>query len=171
MKNLFLLIFIGIFSSHIFAQKKQNIPENFPTQFENSFTFPLGSKIILEMKPKKNGKYDYRVLSIEKIEGYYSMDNDENLFVENPQENTIEIFFMGAYYNEGKEDNDWKTLLMMRNNLKEPINYKADIKYYYSDEFENTSIVGAFPKANTNEIWAHKIDYITLYGFENMKIK
>ncbi|MFV0390786.1 MAG: hypothetical protein ACK5KP_02705 [Paludibacteraceae bacterium] len=171
MKNLIWTLLIGLFSINIQAQESLNIPEKFPTKFQNSFTFPLGSKIMLELKEKKNGKYEYRVLSIEKIEGYYSFEANENLFEENPKENTVEIYFMGAFYNEGNEDKDWKSLLMMRNNLKEPINYKADIKYYFKDEFENTSIVGAFPNAKTNEIWAHKIDFITLYDFEKLKVK
>lgn len=78
---------------------------------------------------------------------------------------------MGAFYNEGKEDKDWKTVLKVRNNLKNPIKYKADIKYYYSDKFENTSITGAFPKAITNEIWGNKIDFIIVYDFEKLNLK
>lgn len=171
MKKLLLILLINFICLNIHAQKKLNVPEKFPTNFENSFTFPLGSKILLELKEKANGKYDYSVISIEKIEGYYSFEADENLFDEKPQVNTVEIYFMGAYYNDGKDDKDWKSLLMMRNNIKNPINYKADIKYYFKDDFENTSIVGAFPNAKTNEIWAHKIDFITLYNFEKLKIK
>lgn len=91
------------------------------------------------------------------------------MFQENPQENTIEIFFMGAYNNDGKKDSDWKSLLMIRNNLKIPLNYKADIKYYFSDSFENTSIVPSFPGAKGYELWHHKIDFITLYDFEEFQ--
>lgn len=169
MKNLILILLINIFSINIQAQQKLNIPEKLPTNFENSFSFPLGSKVLLELKEKKNGQYEYSVVSVEKVEGYYSLESDKNLFDENPKENTVEIYFMGAFYNEGKEDKDWKSLLMMRNNLKKPLNYKADIKYYFKENFENTSIVGAFPNAKTNEIWAHKIDFITLYDFEKLK--
>lgn len=171
MKKLILILLTNIFCLSIQAQRKLNVPEKFPTKFENSFTFPLGSKVLLELKEKKNGKYEYSVLSIEKIKGYYSLEAGENLFEENPKENTVEIYFMGAYYNKGKEDKDWKSLLMIRNNLKEPISYKADIKYYFKEDFENTSIVGAFPNAKTDEIWAHKIDFITLYDFEKLKLE
>ncbi len=171
MKKYILVLLTVLLSLNTHAQEERKIPEKLPTKFENSYTFPLGSKILLELKEKKNGKYEYRVLNVEKIEGYYSFEANENLFDENQKKNTVEIYFMGAFYNEGKEDKDWKTLLMMRNNLENPIDYKADIKYYFKEEFENTSIVGAFPNAKTNEIWTHKIDFITLYNFENLKIK
>ncbi len=166
MKKTLFTLFVCLCSLLSFSQNQLNIPTTLPTEFSNSFTFPLGSKILIELKENQNGKYEYRVLSIEKIEEFYSMEEKKTLFVENPRENTVELFFMGAFYNDGSEDKDWNTLLNLRNNLKKPITYKADIKYYFSDEFENTSIVGAFPGTNTNELWRHKIDYITLYDFE-----
>jgi len=167
----FITLFTFFFLMSLFAQEQNqlNIPKKLPTNYGNSFTFPLGSKILIELKENKNGEYDYRVLKIEEIHDYYSFEKRENLFEKNPQENTVEIFFMGAYYNEGLNDKDWKTLLMLRNNLKKRINYKADIKYYFQDDFENTSIVGVFPGTNTNEIWSHKIDFITLYDFVNLE--
>jgi len=168
-KYLFLICFSLMTSLFVQAQSTLNIPKELPTTFENSFTFPLGSKILIELKENTNGSYDYKVLKIENIEDYYSLDEDKNLFDSDPKENTVELFFMGAYYNDGSKDSDWKTVLILRNNSKKHINYKADIKYYYSDVFENTSIVGAFPGTNTTEIWAHKIDFITLYDFKNFK--
>ena len=108
-------------------------------------------------------------MNIEPYEEYYPLSKRKNIFTENPQKNTVEFYFIGAYYNEGKEDKDWKTLLHLRSNSDVSLNYKADIKYYYKDKFENTSISGAFPKATTNEIWQHKIDFITLYDFSKRK--
>jgi len=167
MKKILLILTIIFFNAILFCQNKMNIPTEFPTEY-GTFTFPLGSKVILELKEQTKGKYQYRVLSIEPIEKYYSLEKRENLFKQNPDINTIEIYFMGAFYNQGKDDKDWKTLLNLRNNLSVPLNYKADIKYYFKDEFENTSIVGTFPKSSTNEIWSQKIDFITLYNFEEI---
>ncbi len=169
-KRLFLLITLIFLSVKIFSQEKITIPTKFPTEY-GEFTFELGTKIVIELKDLGNDKYAYRVLSIEPFEGYYSMEKREKLFSKEPKANTIELFFMGAFYNEGKDDKDWKTLLNLRNNLSVPITFKADIKYYYSDKFENTSISGAFPSASLNEIWGHKIDYIKLYDFEKIKTK
>lgn len=168
-KYLFVVCFILISSQFVQGQNNLNIPKGVPTDFEKSFTFPLGSKILIEIKENTNGSYDYKVFKIENIEDYYSLDEGKNLFDAKPKENTVELYFMGAYYNDGSKDSDWKTVLILRNNSKNHINYKADIKYYYSDVFENTSIVGAFPGTNTTEIWAHKIDFITLYDFKNFK--
>lgn len=169
MKKILLILALLIFSNILFSQNKMNIPTEFPTDY-GTFTFPLGSKIILELKETTKGKYEYRVLSIEPYKHYYSLEKRENLFKLNPDKNTIEIYFMGAFYNQGNDDKDWKTLLNLRNNLEIPLNYKAYIKYYHKDDFENTSIIGAFPKATANEIWAHKIDFITLYNFERLEI-
>ncbi|WP_218031632.1 hypothetical protein, partial [Flavobacterium noncentrifugens] len=167
MKKIHLLFALFLLCSNTYSQTDLNIPRKFPTE-NGTFTFPLGSKILIEIKETSKGKYDYRVLSVEPIKEYYSLEKEENLFSDDPKQNTIELF-MGAYYNEGKDDKDWKTVLVLRNNTKEALNYKADIKYYYSDKFENTSIAGTFPKVKSTEIWANKIDYITLYGFENLK--
>lgn len=166
---LFALFFLG--NLYLQAQTNLNIPQELPTNYANKFTFELGSKILIELKETGKGKYDYKVISIEKIGTFYSFEKNENLFDKNPKENTVELFFMGAFYDDGSEDKDSKTLLMLRNNSKKHITYKADIKYYFNDGFENTSIVGAFPGTNTSEIWAHKIDFITLYDFENLIMK
>ncbi|MEG0915421.1 MAG: hypothetical protein RSF68_00240 [Myroides sp.] len=168
-KYLFLICFSMITSAFVQAQTTLNIPKELPTSYENSFTFPLGSKILIELKENTKGSYDYKVLEIEDIEGYYSLEDNKNIFDTNPKENTVELFFMGAYYNDGSKDSDWKTVLILRNNFKKHINYKADIKYYFNEGFENTSIVGAYPGTNTTEIWSHKIDYITLYDFINFR--
>lgn len=167
MKKLLFLIIILIFTGKIFSQKKLNIPTTFPTEY-GTFTFPLGSKIILELKENGN-KYEYRVLSMEPYKEYYPLSKEKNIFSKDIKENTIEVFFTGAYYNEGKEDKDWKSLLSLKSNVKTSLIYKADIKYYFKDEFENTSISGVFPMAKMNEIWGHKIDFITLYDFEKLK--
>ena len=160
-----LLLFLSL---NLYAQNKLNIPAKFPTEY-GTFTFPIGSKILLELKETENSKFEYKVISIEPIAEFYSFKKDENLFSKDPKKGTVEIYFMGAYYNEGKEDKDFKTLLMLRNNLGIPINHKADIKYYFTEKFENTSIDSAFPGTKTEEIWPRKVDYITLYNFEKLK--
>ncbi|WP_415328814.1 hypothetical protein [Chryseobacterium sp. MMS23-Vi53] len=167
MKKILFVFTILLCWSRLFSQENLNIPTKFPTDY-GIFTFPLASKITLELKENGN-KYKYRVLNIEPYKEYYPLSKEKNLFSKKIKENTIEIFFTGAYYNEGKEDKDWKSLLSLKSNVKVPLNYKADIKYYFKNEFENTSISGVFPNAKTNEIWGHKIDLITLYDFEKLK--
>lgn len=167
MKKIFILIIVWIFTGKLFSQKNLNIPAQFPTEY-GTFTFPLGSKIMLELKENGN-VYKYRVLSMEQYKEYYPLSKEKNIFSKVVKENTIEIFFTGAYYNEGKEDKDWKSLLLLKSNVKSPLLYKADIKYYFKDGFENTSISDLFPNVETSEICAHKIDFITLYDFEKIK--
>ncbi|MFN4362497.1 hypothetical protein [Chryseobacterium hispalense] len=167
MKNLLILFLMLTFGGKLISQEHLNIPTKFPTDY-GTFTFPLGSKITIELK-EKGDKYEYRVLNIEPYKEYYSFSKEKNILSKNIKENTIEIFFMGAYYNDGKEDKDWKSLLLLKSNAAVPLHYKADIKYYFKDEFENTSISGVFPHAKTEEIWGHKIDFITLYDFKKLR--
>ena len=169
MKQILLCFSAVFFSINVFAQNNLNIPSKFPTEFGKKYTFPLGSKITLELKEISENKYEYRVLSVEKIKEFYAMDSSESLFLKELKKNTVELFFMGAFYNSGKEDKDWKSVLILRNNLSKTIKYKADIKYYYNENFENTSILDAFPNTKTTEIWAQKIDFITLYDFKILK--
>lgn len=63
MKKLLLLFIILIFNGTLISQEKLNIPTKFPTDY-GIFTFPLGSKVTLELKELKDNKYEYRVLSI-----------------------------------------------------------------------------------------------------------
>ncbi len=167
---LFSFIFMSMNNSVSFSQETINHQTKMPTEF-GEFIIPLWSKIVLELKEKKKGKYEYRILSIEPHTEMYSFDKDEDLFSKNPMNNTIEIFFVGAFYNEGKEDKDYKSLLLLRNNSEVMLDYSADIKYYFNDDFENTSIIGTFPGASGREIWEHKIDFIKLYDFKLMKLK
>lgn len=164
-KRLFLLCTF-ILSQILFAQETTSNEGKFPSDY-GVFSIPLWSKVVLELKETQESKYEYRIISMEPYETFYSFDKAEELFDKNPKENTVELFFIGAYDNEGKEDKDYNTLLKIRNNLKKPLSYKADIKYYFKDDFENTSVVGAFPGTNTNETWPQKIDFIALYNFEN----
>lgn len=163
-KLIFLCSFI--LSQSLFAEEASPNENKFPSGY-GVFSIPLWSKVVLELKETHNNQYDYRILSMEPYETFYSFDKAEELFDKNPKENTVELYFMGAYHNEGKEDKDYNTLLKIRNNLKKPLSYKADIKYYFKDDFENTSVVGAFPGTNTLETWPQKIDFIALYNFEN----
>lgn len=168
MKKISFFLLILSLNSQIYGQNRV-VPTKFPTEFAENFKITLGSKVLLQLLEKTNGKYDYKILSIEPIDGYYSFKKNEELFAKEPQKNTIEIFFLGAFYNEGKSDKDFKSLLMLRSNLDSPLNYKADIKYYYKNEFESTSVFEAFPGTRMDEIWAIKIEFLTLHNFELLK--
>ena len=78
MKNVFLLFAITMFCSKLTSQEKINIPTKFPTDY-GIFTFPLGSRITIELK--ENGdKYEYRVLNIEPYKEYYSFNKEKNIY-------------------------------------------------------------------------------------------
>ena len=168
MKKIIFIFSVIFINQNIYAQEIENNNQEIPTEY-GVYTIPLWTKLTLELKETSKDKFEYRIISSESYDKMYSLDKNAQVFTDNPKENTVDILFVGAYYNEGKEDKDYKTILKIRNNLKVPIMYKADIKYYFKDDFENTSIVGAFPRTDTKEIWAHKIDLIALYDFEVLK--
>ncbi len=170
MKTIKILIFLifTIIAQNVHSQ--ENEVQECPSEF-GTYTIPLWSKVVLELRELDENKFEYRILSLEQYEEYYTFDNSSDLFNDKPVKNTIELFFVGAYYNEGKEDNDYKTVLLLRSNMSKPIDYDADIKYYYNEEFENTSIVGTYPGVKNTEIWQHKIDFIALYNFEVLKLE
>lgn len=168
MKKRFLIFILLFIYLPIYPQQVENSEEGLPTEF-GVYQIPLWTKLTLELKEIVDNKFEYRIISSENYSDYYSFEKAEKFFSNNPQENTIDILFVGAYYNNGDDDKDYKTLLKIRNNLKVHLMYKADIKYYFKDDFENTSIVGAFPSTDTQEIWTHKIDFIALYDFEVYK--
>lgn len=170
MKKIILIFLLLFLNQNAFSQETESLNQELPTEY-GVFTIPLWTKLTIELKETSKDKFEYRIISSETYDEMYSFEKREKVFSENPIENTIDILFVGAYYNEGKEDKDYKTLLKIRNNLKVPVMYKADIKYYFKEEFENTSIVGAFPGTDTQEIWVHKIDLIALYDFEVLKTK
>src|SRR5262245_15374542 len=102
-KHFLIIPLVFVLNSTVLSQTSPVVPTKFPTDF-GTFTFPIGSKIIIELKEMDSARFEYRVLSIEKIEEFYSFRKGEDLFAKNRVENTVELFFMGAYYNEGKED-------------------------------------------------------------------
>lgn len=167
-KLLWSILLLITFCNTLFSQEIINTNAKTPTEF-GEYIIPLWSKVSIELKQKKKNKYEYRIIKIEHYDQMYSFEKNEKLLSENIDDNIIEIYFIGAYYNEGKEDSDYKSLLMMKSGVNIPITFKADIKYYFQDNYENTSITATFPGAIKHEIWAHKIDFIKLYDFENLK--
>lgn len=163
-KILFILILIMSNCLETSAQKTDDYPSEY-----GEFEFSLWSKIVLEINETENDKLEYRILSYDEYKTPFSFENRTDLFSLKPKDNTIEIFFIGAFYNDGSDDSDWKTILKIKNNLKKPITYKAEIMYFFNDKFEETSVVGAFPGTETTEVWAHKINDIFLFDFEYMK--
>lgn len=169
MKHLIFSLFLFItFNNKLHSQEVVNTDSKTPTEF-GEYIIPLWSKVSIELKQIKKGKFNYRILKIEPFNKMYSFDKNEKLLSDKINENIIELYFIGAYYNEGKEDSDYKSLLMMKSGLNVPITFKADIKYYFNNDYENTSITATFPGAIKHEIWAHKIDFIKLYDFQNLK--
>lgn len=134
--------------------------------------FELGSKFTLKLVENKSGTYDYKVVKYSEFTDIFKIFDTEKLFEENPEKETIEVIFGIGYYKEGKEDKDYQTVMLLRNNYSFPLQYDADIKIWDKQDFEKTSVLPLSPGARSTELWPYKIDYIALinfrkYSFEN----
>ena len=98
------MIFIN---QNLFSKENENINQELPTDF-GVYTIPLWTKMTIELKETSKNKFVYRMICSETYDDIYSFEKREKVFSDNPIENTKDILFVGAYYNEGKEDKDYK---------------------------------------------------------------
>ena len=97
----------------------------------------------------------------------YSVDYSEtdSLFSPNPVAGTIEGIFAKGINQEGP----FKSVLIIKNNTKHALDYKAEIAYDSSGKFYSTSISGLYPGAKSSELWNDKLTAIMLHDFVKMK--
>lgn len=164
MKNLFLLS-IFIFSvTAIKAQVADTIPQD-------AFAFPLGNKVTIKLVPKDSVNFQYYVTDFSQFTEIIDRDEDKNLLSETPAPNTIEFIFCISTRGKTQEEKEknYKTLLILRNNLPFPLKYNADMRVYQREDFEPTSVVTLYPKVLTREMWPYTIEEIALYNFRRMQ--
>ena len=137
----------------------------------NAMAFQLGSKITLKLVKNNNDTYDYKVIKYSEFTEQFKIFETENLFEKEPEKETIEVIFGIGYYNEGKEDKDYQTVMLLRNNYSTPLQYDAEIKIWNKEEFEKTSVTPLNPGTRHSELWPYKIDYIALINFRNYSYK
>src|SRR5690606_14264066 len=106
MKKILFLILLIFINQNISSQETENNNQELPTEY-GVYTIPLWTKLTLELKETSKDKFEYRIISSETYDKMYSFEKREKVFADNPKENTIDILFVGAFYNEGKEDSDY----------------------------------------------------------------
>ena len=159
MKNLLVITFLTI-ACIVQAQE-------LPSEPANGFAFPIGSKFIIKLVPIDSMNYDYSVLSFEPFEEIVDIFENDELFEENGEENTIVFYFCFGTRGETDQDKEknMKVLLLMKNYSKEALKYTSDIQREEDGEFEETSNVGTFPNAKGTEMWPYMIYTIGLREF------
>ena len=152
MKQILPLLLI-LLSSNLYSQEQKDT---------TTYTFPIGSKFTLELIQVDSNNYKYHVLNMEQID--YSIDYSEtdSLFSVKPIPGTIECFFAKGM----DQDGPFKSVLLLRNNSKVFINYKADIAYDQSGQFYNTSVYPLFPGVKSNELWNDNLTAIVIHSID-----
>jgi len=146
--KLSILSLVFLLSSFIFS----------PTEEDSSpHVFPIGSKFVLKLIEKDNGKFDVEVLSESKIKKKVDYSKSESYFSKKPIPGTIECIFA-----KGEK---FKSVLLIRNNTKFALNYKADISYNNSGKFYSTSVMMLFPGVSSSELWKDNLKGIILHDF------
>jgi len=159
MKRLLAVTFLAI---TFFAQAQE-----LPSEPANGFTFPIGSKFVIELVSIDSVNYDYSVLSFEPFEETVELFEDEELFEEKGEDNTIVFYFCFGTYGETDQEREenMKVLLIMKNYSKVALKYTSDILRQEDGEFESTSNVGISPNARGTEMWPYMIYAIGLSEF------
>ncbi|MFH0893438.1 MAG: hypothetical protein V2A54_03290 [Bacteroidota bacterium] len=164
MKNFILTISLYLAFNGISAQNLDTIPRD-------GFSFPIRSKLILKMVETDSAKYKYYILSYEPFDTIINTHEENSYLSEKPANNTIELLFCVGTHGETQKEKDknLETLLILKNGMKDPIQYKADIIKYPKENFESTSVVPLYPGALTREMWPYFITEIGLHDFQKLK--
>ncbi len=162
MKNNILILILII----SFAAKAQDLP----TQPENGFAFPIGSKFTIKLHPTNSTTFDYSIIKFEQFDQIVDTWENDDLFKENGEEGTIEFYFCLGTSGETEKEREekMKVLLIMKNRTKYSLNYNSDIQIQEEGEFEYTSNVGTHPNAKGTEMWPYMIYQIGLSSFSIM---
>ena len=150
-----------------FGAKSQDLP----TEPQNGFTFPIGSKFVIKLHPTDSTHFDYSIIKFEPFEDVVDTWENDSLFNENGEEGTIEFYFcLGTSGKTEKErEEKMKVLLIVKNRSEYSLNYNSDIQLQEEGKFENTSNVGTHSGVKGTEMWPYMIYQIGLNNFSKME--
>ena len=145
--------------------------QELPTEPENGFVFPLGSKFTIKMHPIDSLNYHYSIIKFEPFQETVDIWETDSLFSENGIEETIEFYFCLGTRGETdvEKEKNMKVLLIMKNRTNRSFNYYSEIQTEEEGEFKETSNVGTYSGAKGTEMWPYMIYTIGLTDFKKMK--
>ncbi len=164
MKKLILALFFGLITSGLSAQK-------FDTIAKSGFSFPVKSRLILKLVPVDLASYKFYILHYERFNKIIDTYENEKYLAKPVADNTIELIFCVGTHGKAKKEKqaNYKTLLLIRNGTKYPLEYRAKMKVQKSQTFESTSVVTLFPNVRTIEMWPYLIEKLALLDFKRVQ--
>ena len=144
--------------------------QELPSEAANGFAFPIGSKFTIKLIPEKSGNYNYSIIAFEPFEEIVDLFENDTLFEEKGEENTIVFYFCLGTRGETDQEREknMQVLLLLKNYSKEALNYTSEIQVEEDGEYKWTSNVGTYPNVKTMEMWRDMIYSIGLRDFKKM---
>ncbi|MBC8321241.1 MAG: hypothetical protein H8E34_11010 [Bacteroidetes bacterium] len=148
-----------------------SIGQELPTNPENGFTFPIGSKFTIKMYPIDSVHFNYSIVDFEVYDEILPTWENDSLFSKKENDETIEFYFgIGTHGETEKErEENMKVLLMFKNFTDHSLSYSSDIQREENGEFEETSNVGTYTGAKGTEMWPYMIYTIGLSDFKELE--
>ena len=146
--------------------------QELPSEPANGFAFPIGSKFTIKLIPEKLGNYNYSIIAFEPFEEIVDLFENDKLFEEKGEENTIVFYFCLGTRGETDQEREknMQVLLLLKNYSKEALNYTSEIQLEEDGEYKWTSNVGTYPNVKTMEMWRDMIYSIGLRDFKKMSV-
>jgi len=124
-----------------------------------TYAFPIGTKFTLELIQTDSVNYKYHVLEMEPFDHSIDYAKTDSIFSDKPIPGTIECFFAKGIDLEGQ----FKSVLLLRNNTTEYINYEALIAYDESGNFYETSVYPLLPGVRSSELWNNHLTAVVIH--------
>ena len=159
MKNLLVTLF-SVLCMSVYAQ-------DLPTNPANGYAFPIGSKFTIKLFPVDSVNFDYSVVKYDLFQETVDIVENNFLFPEQGEENTISFYFCLGTQGKSAEERkkNTKIILLTKNYSRHILEYSSHIQLKRNSGFEETSNVGLYPWAKATEMWAHMIYNIGLKEF------
>jgi hypothetical protein len=123
----------------------------------------LNSEVTFVLSKITNGDFICKIKEINRFNKSIDILHND-LLKDKIDTNEVKLYFcIGSF------GGDKKTLLIIKNGLSVPLNYKAKIKLDRKDDFESTSVSALFPNVKSIEEWQDNVAEIMLSDFTVMK--
>ena len=157
-------LFVILFSLIVIATYSQDLP----SEPSNGFAFSIGTKFTIKLQAVDSLNFDYSIIEFEQFEEVVDLFENDFLFTETGEDNTLTFYFCFGTIGETDEEKEknMKVILLFKNYSKYALNYSSDILRDEEGEFEYTSNVGSFPEVKSMEMWPYMIYTIGLSEFQ-----
>ena len=138
--------------------------QELPSKPANAFAFPMGSKFVIKLIPTDSVNFDYSVIAFEQFHKIVDILENDELFEEKGEENTVVFYFCFGTFGKPDEDKqkNMQSVLLMKNYSNVDLKYTSEIQRQKDGKFESTSNVGIYSNLKVWETWPYPIFMIGL---------